>query len=111
MAVGLALYPIMCAGLIAAAPKIAILRVPAFAYLGERALGLYLYHYPIFCALDPLQDRQRPLEWMFIAVLKIALSVAAAELSYRTIERWRVNPEKLRRLAFAAFPALRAGKK
>jgi peptidoglycan/LPS O-acetylase OafA/YrhL len=110
VAMGLALYPIVSAGLIAASPQIAILRVPALAYIGERALGLFLYHYPIFCALEPLQDRQRPVEWMFIAALKIALSFAAAEISYRTIERLRVNPEKLRRLALAAVPAFRADK-
>ncbi|HEY2629507.1 MAG TPA: acyltransferase, partial [Usitatibacter sp.] len=91
VAVGLALFPIVCAGVVRAAPQIAFLRLPGLAYFGERAWGLYLYHYPIFCALAPLQDPTRKTEWMAIAVAKIVLSIAVAELSYRTIERWSAD--------------------
>jgi len=97
IAVGLMLFPIVCAGLIAASPQIPVLGSPILVYCGERAWGLYLYHYPIFCALEPFQDPHRKAEWIGLAIAKVALSLSIAEVSYRTIERWRMNPQALRR--------------
>lgn len=88
VALGLALFPLACAGVIGGSQHLRLLRFRPLVYFGERSWGIYLYHYPIFCALAIFQDTHHRAEWFGIAVLKVVLSVAVAELSYRTIERW-----------------------
>jgi len=95
LAVGLILFPLVCAGVIAASQHVAFLRDPLLVYFGTRAWGIYLYHYPLFLWLDPLLDPSRPVQWLLVAMLKVALSVAAAELSWRTLEQWTWRIEDL----------------
>lgn len=52
-------------------------------WLGQRAFGIYLWHYPLFQLLD-VNGNQTP--W-WVVVLAIALSVGLSELSLRLIER------------------------
>jgi peptidoglycan/LPS O-acetylase OafA/YrhL len=53
-------------------------------WIGVRSYGLYLWHYPIFCVTRPGLDV--PLHGWPLLVLRLAASLAAAELSYRYVE-------------------------
>jgi peptidoglycan/LPS O-acetylase OafA/YrhL len=53
-------------------------------YLGQRSYGIYLWHWPIFLVLRPGIDLDAD-GWP-VQVLRIALTLAAAELSYRFVE-------------------------
>jgi peptidoglycan/LPS O-acetylase OafA/YrhL len=57
-------------------------------WIGLRSYSLYLWHYPIFCVTRPRIDFRDfgQLEGWPVFVLRIALSFAAADLSYRYIE-------------------------
>ncbi|NUP49189.1 MAG: acyltransferase, partial [Catenulispora sp.] len=63
------------AGLLASKP---------FVWLGERSYALYLWHWPIFDATRPGADLTWPPETVF--VLRMALAVLFADLTYRFIE-------------------------
>ena len=104
IALGLALYPFVCAAVVAGAAQVSPLRFPPLRYVGQRALGIYLYHYPVFCLFAPLQRTHFRMEWVLLALAKIAIAMALAELSYRTIERWSQGID-LARLVPAAPPA------
>lgn len=67
-----------------AIPLGAVLAVAPMRYLGTRSYGLYLYHWPIFAVTRPGLDI--PLEGIPAFVLRMGLTVAVAELSYRYIE-------------------------
>src|SRR5207249_236893 len=57
-------------------------------YVGLRSYSLYLWHYPIFCVTRPRVDFRHFLHlhgWPVFA-LRLALSFAAAQLSYRYVE-------------------------
>jgi hypothetical protein len=53
-------------------------------YLGQRSYGLYLWHWPIFMVTRPGIDV--PFDGWPLFVLRIALTMAAAEASYRYVE-------------------------
>jgi len=53
-------------------------------WIGVRSYGLYLWHYPIFCITRPGLDV--PLHGWPDLALRLVLSFAAAELSYRYVE-------------------------
>ena len=88
-------------------------------WIGERSYGIYLWHWPIFTltrpnldvALDPLPD----------LALRVALTLVAAEASYRFVEtpirrgalgrawhRWRSVP-RVRRLSVYRWPLASGG--
>ena len=88
-------------------------------WIGERSYGIYLWHWPLFTltrphldvALDPLPD----------LALRLALTLAAAEASYRLVEtpvrrgalgrawrRWRSVP-RARRLSTYRWPVATGG--
>ncbi len=88
-------------------------------WIGERSYGIYLWHWPLFTltrphldvALDPLPD----------LALRLALTLAAAEASYRLVEtpvrrgalgrawrRWRSMP-RARRLSTYRWPVATGG--
>lgn len=52
-------------------------------WLGQRAFGIYLWHFPLFQLLD-VNGNQTP--W-WVVLLALALSVGLAELSLRLVER------------------------
>jgi len=53
-------------------------------YIGERSYGLYLWHWPIFMVTRPGLDI--PLEGFPALLLRLGLTFAVAELSYRFVE-------------------------
>jgi peptidoglycan/LPS O-acetylase OafA/YrhL len=53
-------------------------------YVGQRSYGLYLWHWPIFMLTRPTLDV--PLDGLALLVLRLALTVGIAELSYRFVE-------------------------
>jgi peptidoglycan/LPS O-acetylase OafA/YrhL len=61
-----------------------ILGCEPLRWIGLRSYSLYLWHYPIFCVTRPGLDV--PLHGWPLLVLRLVLSVGAAELSYRYVE-------------------------
>jgi peptidoglycan/LPS O-acetylase OafA/YrhL len=53
-------------------------------WIGVRSYSLYLWHYPIFCVTRPGLDV--PLHGWPLLVVRLGLSIGAAELSYRYVE-------------------------
>ena len=73
-----------------------LLGLPFMVWVGKRSYSLYLWHWPIFIYTQPEIDT--PLTLYPTLVLRLVLTVIAAELSYRFIEvpirngaftRWR----------------------
>ncbi|MDN4616193.1 acyltransferase family protein [Leifsonia sp. F6_8S_P_1B] len=65
-----------------------ILDAPALRYVGVRSYGLYLWHWPVFvlaCALVP--DEHDPVLAVVVGVASLAVSAAAALLSFRHLEQ------------------------
>lgn len=61
-----------------------VLRVAPLRWLGVRSYSLYLWHYPIFMVSRPELDL--PLTGLPSLVLRVAIALGCAELSYRWIE-------------------------
>jgi peptidoglycan/LPS O-acetylase OafA/YrhL len=53
-------------------------------WLGERSYGIYLWHWPVFMVLRPGVDLDAD-GWP-VQVLRVAITLVAAELSYRLVE-------------------------
>ena len=73
-----------------------VLGLAPLVWIGKRSYSLYLWHWPIFVYTRPEIDQ--PLSEYPTLVLRLVLTVAAAELSYRFVEvpirngaftRWR----------------------
>ena len=67
-----------------AAPLGAWLGMQPLRYIGERSYGLYLWHWPVFVVTRPGLDV--PLDGLPLFIVRIALVVGIAELSYRYVE-------------------------
>ncbi|HQZ99044.1 MAG TPA: acyltransferase family protein [Thermoflexales bacterium] len=76
-------------------------------WVGLRSYGLYLWHWPVFALTRPLVDV--PLEGLPLFALRIAITLALTELSYRFIET-PVRKGALGR-AWAALRAAQGGAK
>ena len=63
------------------------LRLPVTQWLGQRSYGLYLYHYPIFVALEVWRVPGDLLNFAVAAAIKIALSLVVTELAWRFVEQ------------------------
>jgi peptidoglycan/LPS O-acetylase OafA/YrhL len=62
-----------------------LLSLPAAQYVGRRSYGLYLFHWPIYAAVNA---SGLTVQWPIACVVaKLALTFAMAELSFRTVER------------------------
>ena len=57
-------------------------------YVGRRSYGLYLYHMPVFLALERFRVDEDPASMALVTVLRVAATFAVAEISYRTVEAW-----------------------
>ncbi len=57
-------------------------------YVGRRSYGLYLYHMPVFLALEPMRVDGDAGSMAVTTLLRVVATFAIAELSYRTIEAW-----------------------
>ncbi|MEZ5899828.1 MAG: acyltransferase [Hyphomicrobiaceae bacterium] len=60
---------------------------PQMRYIGTRSYGLYLYHYPIFAALEPLRVEGNLANYAAVSSAKIALSLLLTEVSWRLLEQ------------------------
>lgn len=79
-----------------------VLGMRPMRYIGERSYGIYLWHWPLFIVTRPGADM--PLTGVPALVLRLALLLAVAEVSYRYLEL------PMRRGAFGRWWArLRAG--
>ncbi len=58
--------------------------LPPLMYLGTVSYGLYLWHFPIF---ELVKDAQPDLAFRYLVVIQFAMSLAAASISYRFVER------------------------
>jgi peptidoglycan/LPS O-acetylase OafA/YrhL len=63
-----------------------ILSCRLMRWVGKRSYGLYLYHFPIYWALEPLRAHHSLLNFFSIFALRVSLSFTAAALSFRFIE-------------------------
>ncbi len=68
-----------------------LLRSNALQYIGTRSYGLYLWHFPIFTGFAV--EGAYPM-WIKMC-LRVAMTFAVAELSYRTVEAWFRAPRKV----------------
>jgi peptidoglycan/LPS O-acetylase OafA/YrhL len=88
-------------------------------WIGERSYGIYLWHWPIFTLTRPNLDV--PLDPLPDLLLRVALTLVAAEASYRFVEtpirrgalgrawcRWRSMP-RARRLSVYRWPLASGG--
>jgi peptidoglycan/LPS O-acetylase OafA/YrhL len=55
-------------------------------YIGKRSYGIYLYHWPVFIALEPFRQSGNAASFVFVVAIKIALTFLIAEASFRTVE-------------------------
>jgi peptidoglycan/LPS O-acetylase OafA/YrhL len=91
------------------APFGKILGAQPMRWFGQRSYGLYLWHWPIFLLLQPVEDIPITGVWNFL--LRMALTCGIAELSYRFFElpirrgaigrtwkNWRATPRGQRRV-------------
>jgi len=67
-----------------ALPLGAWLGIAPLRYLGQRSYGIYLWHWPIFMVTRPNQDIA--LDGLSLFVLRIAITLGIAELSFRFVE-------------------------
>jgi peptidoglycan/LPS O-acetylase OafA/YrhL len=56
-------------------------------YIGRRSYALYMYHLPIFVALESFRKPHDPTNFFWITIARFAITFLVAELSYRVIER------------------------
>lgn len=61
-----------------------VLAARPMRWVGDRSYGIYLWHWPVIVLLD---EQRTPLDGMPLALLRVAVSVALADLSYRWIEQ------------------------
>jgi peptidoglycan/LPS O-acetylase OafA/YrhL len=64
-----------------------LLRLPALGWFGTRSYGLYLFHLPIFAALEAFRRAGSLPNFVWVTTLRFAAVCAFAELSYRLVER------------------------
>ena len=69
------------------------LRLRPMIYMGSISYGLYIYHYPIFAALETLRIPGNTSNLVWVTTLKATLSAATASVSWHFLEQpmieWR----------------------
>jgi peptidoglycan/LPS O-acetylase OafA/YrhL len=64
-----------------------ILSTRPLVWVGQRSYGIYLYHLPIFAALEPLRRPNSVENFILVTCLRIGLAMVFAALSYQFLER------------------------
>jgi peptidoglycan/LPS O-acetylase OafA/YrhL len=114
MSFGFTLLAFVCAalivGVLSADSFVArLLRWAPMQYVGKRSYGLYVYHAPLFIALQRLKVEGDPASAAWMSLAGAVATFAVAELSYRTIEagsrRWSARFRAKR----GGFPSLAPG--
>jgi peptidoglycan/LPS O-acetylase OafA/YrhL len=59
---------------------------PLPRWIGRRSYGLYLYHYPIFVALESLRMPKSNANLVLVTLLRFSVSFGIAAISYKFIE-------------------------
>ena len=90
---GFTLFAVLCAVVIVASLTTRSIANPVLSweplqYIGRRSYGLYLYHMPVFLALERFRVEGDPASMAMTTLLRVAATFAIAEISYRTIEAW-----------------------
>jgi peptidoglycan/LPS O-acetylase OafA/YrhL len=70
------------------------LQTPALVAIGKRAYGIYVFHYPIIHALEPLRSHGAA-NWVIVTALRAAATLAVAWASYNLIESRFLVPRAL----------------
>jgi peptidoglycan/LPS O-acetylase OafA/YrhL len=91
---GLALVAVLSAlailgGIVPGSPLGVGLDLPPLRWVGVRSYGIYLWHWPVLLlviALQPKWQDAAPTQWL-IGGVTVAITVAAATLSYQFVER------------------------
>jgi peptidoglycan/LPS O-acetylase OafA/YrhL len=65
---------------------IRVLDSPLLRWIGRRSYGLYLYHYPIFVALESLRMPKSNANLVLVTLLRFSVSFGIAAISYRFLE-------------------------
>ncbi|MEO9894570.1 acyltransferase [Aurantibacter sp.] len=68
-------------------PKNKILGNQILLWFGQRSYGIYVYHYLIFLAMEPMREPGNIINLMVITLLRFLISLVFAEISYRFVER------------------------
>ena len=63
-----------------------VLQSPTVAWLGKRSYGIYLYHFPIIPMFEFLRVKQSILNFILVSLLRLAVPIILADLSYRFVE-------------------------
>ena len=61
-----------------------VLAARPMRWVGDRSYGIYLWHWPVIALID---EQRTPLDGFALALLRVAIAVALADLSFRWIEQ------------------------
>ena len=77
------------------------LNLPLIQYVCRRSYGLYLFHHPIFMALEAFRVNGSFLNFAGVAAARFILSLCITEILWRLVEQ----PAQAYKKGFAACPA------
>jgi peptidoglycan/LPS O-acetylase OafA/YrhL len=83
-----------------------LLRLEPMQYVGKRSYGLYVYHAPLFIALQRFRVEGDPSSLVWATAAGAVATFVVAEISYRTIEAWSRGWSARFRARRGGFPSL-----
>ena len=84
------------------------LQTPALVAIGRRAYGIYVFHYPIIRALEPLRGHGTA-NWAIVTALRGVATLALAWASYNLIESRFLAPRTLPSYSLSSTPVRGSG--
>lgn len=81
---------VFIAALVDAAPAHPVARLLSCRlarWIGRRSYGIYLYHVPIFVALEAWREKGSLINFVLVTLARLLLTAAVAEVSWRLIEQ------------------------